>query len=226
MFINKCNLTLKENIFIAKKLISETIYNTAKLEGCNVTFPQTETILNGVSVSGLKMSDVEKILNLRDAWKFVLDTIEEPLSITYWSKINGYVARNESLEWGVLRYGDVGISGTDYKPPIPTQQSMMNTINKILNSDITPTEKALELFLNGCRFQFFWDGNKRTSTIVANKYMIQNGVGIFTIPDKKLEEFSGLLSDFYSTNENFEIKNFLYHQCIKKFTINQKNQKI
>ena len=68
--------------------------------------------------------------------------------------------------------------------------------------------------LYGMRNQLFWDGNKRTSTIVANKIMIQNGKGIIKIPDNALEKFNILLSDFYSTNDMTKIKQFIYENCI------------
>ena len=165
--IDKYSLSLKENIFVAKKLLIQNIYNSAKLEGCNITFPQTQTILDGISVSGLKMSDIEVILNLRDAWEYVLSTIEEPLTLESINKINGYVARNESLEWGVLRYGEVGISGTNYKPPIPSEEYVKKSLDLIINSNKSDTEKGIELFLWGCRSQNYWDGNKRTS-VCAN----------------------------------------------------------
>ena len=82
MFNDKYNLTLQQNIFLAKKLIIENIYNSAKLEGCNVTFPDTKTILEGISVANLKMSDVEIILNLRDAWKYLLNNIDKPFNFS------------------------------------------------------------------------------------------------------------------------------------------------
>ncbi len=68
--------------------------------------------------------------------------------------------------------------------------------------------------LYGMRSQLFWDGNKRTSTISANKIMIQNGVGIIKVPDNKLEEFNILLTDFYNTNNNETIKQFIFDNCI------------
>ncbi|MCL2016693.1 MAG: death-on-curing protein [Defluviitaleaceae bacterium] len=218
MFADKYSLTLAENVFVAKKLISETIYNTARLEGCNVTFPQTETILQGVSVAGLQMSDVEKILNLRDSWRYTLDNIEKPISLEFWSRINGFVARNESLEWGVLRYGNVGISGTDYTPKIPVAAEVETALHQMLDSSISHTEKALNLFLYGCRSQLFWDGNKRTSTLIANKYLIQSGAGIFSVPNVKLVQFNKLLTDFYNTDKPLKIKKFLYEFCIKGMT--------
>ena len=68
--------------------------------------------------------------------------------------------------------------------------------------------------LYGMRNQLFWDGNKRTSTICANKIMIQNGNGIIKISDDKLQEFTTLLSEFYTTNEKEKIKQFIYENCI------------
>lgn len=68
--------------------------------------------------------------------------------------------------------------------------------------------------LYGMRAQLFWDGNKRTSTICANKIMIENGVGIIKVPDNKLEEFHRLLSDSYTTNDRTKIKQFIWDECI------------
>lgn len=68
--------------------------------------------------------------------------------------------------------------------------------------------------LYGMRSQLFWDGNKRTSTICANKIMIENGCGIIKVSDNKLQEFNVLLSEFYSTNEKDGIKQFIYDNCI------------
>lgn len=68
--------------------------------------------------------------------------------------------------------------------------------------------------LYGMRAQLFWDGNKRTSTICANKIMIENGVGIIKVQDNKLEEFHRLLSDSYTTNDRTKIKQFIWDECI------------
>lgn len=218
---DKYNLSLMQNVFLAKKKLVQNIYNSARLEGCNVTFPQTQTILDGVSVAGLKMDDVEVILNLRDAWKYVLKTIEEPLTLEYINKINEYVSRNESLDWGVLRYGEVGISGTLYVPPIPKKENIINNLNLIMNSDKSITEKGIELFLYGCRSQNYWDGNKRTSTILANKYLIMNGKGILTIGEGQLLYFNQLLVSYYESGNWDEIKTFMYENTIEGLTISQ-----
>ena len=82
------------------------------------------------------------------------------------------------------------------------------------------TKRAIEYMLYGMRSQLFWDGNKRTSTICANKIMIENGAGIIKIPDNKLVEFNILLSEFYTSNDNSKIKEFIYDTSIDGIDFN------
>lgn len=210
---DKYNLTVEENIFLAKKMLVNNIYSNAKVEGCNVTFPETETILNGVNVPNLKLDDIQCILNLRDAWKFIIDNVNEEFNLEYICKINEYVARNESLQWGKLRTGKVLISGTEYVPELPEKEKVEEELKEI--SNITNvTQRAIKYMLYGMRSQLFWDGNKRTSMIAANKILISNGKGILMVQDKYLKEFSTLLTEFYNTNNSEKIETFLYKNCI------------
>lgn len=96
---------------------------------------------------------------------------------------------------------------------VPKQEDVEKQIEEILQIE-NATERAIEYMLYGMRMQLFWDGNKRTSTICANKIMIENGAGIIKVSDNKLEEFNTLLSEFYSTNNNLKIKEFIYQNCI------------
>ncbi len=210
---NKYSLTLEQNVFLAKRNLVDNVYSNARMEGLNITFPQTKTILEGVNVPNLKIDDIQCILNLRDAWKYVINNITDKFNIDFICKVNGFVSRNESLAWGVLRNGEVQITGTDYIPKVPNQEQVNDDINHILQIE-NVTERAIEYMLYGMRSQLFWDGNKRTSTICANKIMIENGCGIIKVPDNKLEEFNVLLSNFYNTNDNLKIKQFIFDNCI------------
>ncbi len=210
---DKYQLTKQENIFLAKKMIVNNIYSNARIEGCNVTFPETETILNGVNVPNLKLDDIQCILNLRDAWKYIIATIEKEFNLEYICQINEFVARNESLQWGSLRTGKVLISGTEYVPDIPKEQEVKTKLNEILAIE-NVTTRAIKYMLYGMRNQLFWDGNKRTSLISANKILIQNGKGILMVQDKHLKEFSQLLTQYYDTNQSEKIEEFLYNYCI------------
>ena len=134
--------------------------------------------------------------------------------------MNGYIARNEALEWGKLRTGTVGISGTDYEPPVPEKEKTIEELKNILNdANASATDKALEAFTWGARGQFFWDGNKRTSLLLANKILVSSGAGIMTITDKYMEQFNSLLFEYYNTGENRELKQFLYGNAILGLTI-------
>ena len=214
---DKYNLTLEQNIFLAKKKLVDNISANARMEGLNVTFPQTKTILEGVNVPELKIDEIQCILNLRDAWNHVINNIQEKMNLEFICKVNELVARNESISWGKLRNGNVQITGTDYIPEIPREENVKSEINQILQIE-NITERAIEYMLYGMRTQLFWDGNKRTSTLCANKIMIENGKGIIKVPDNKLKEFNILLSEFYTTNDNSKIKQFIYENCIDGIT--------
>lgn len=214
-YSDKYNLTHSQSLFLAKKKWDENIYCGMKMESRAVTFPQTQTILNGVNVANVKLDDIQAILNMRDAWKYLLDTINEPVTLEYMCKLNEFISRNESLEWGKLRTGTVGISGTDYIPPIPKQNNVRHELSDILNSNTTATEKALNIFAWGTRGQFFWDGNKRTSLTLANKILIASGKGILTVTDAHMEQFNTLLLNYYNTGISTELKDFLYNNAIQ-----------
>ena len=101
--IDKYNMTLEQNLFLAKKNLVDNVYANARMEGINITFPQTKTILEGINVPNLKIDEIQCILNLRDAWKFVITNIDDEFNLKFICNVNEYVARNESLEWGKLR---------------------------------------------------------------------------------------------------------------------------
>lgn len=210
---NKYKMTPEQNIFLAKRNLVDNVYANARMEGINITFPQTKTILDGVNVSSLKLDEIQCILNLRDAWKFVINNIQKQFNLDFICKVNEYVARNESLKWGTLRTGTVEITGTQYIPEVPIREEIEKNIENILKIE-NATQRAITYMLYGMRSQLFWDGNKRTSTIVANKIMIENGAGIIKVPDEKLEKFNELLTEYYNSNDMQNISNFIYENCI------------
>lgn len=218
-FPDKFHLTPEQSIFLAKKKWDENVYCGMKMENRAVTFPQTRTILNGVNVPDVRLDDIQAILNMRDVWRFLIASINEPVSMDYFCRLNGYIARNEALEWGKLRTGSVGISGTDYIPPVPVFKTVEAELEQIMNAEASATEKALEVFVWGIRGQFFWDGNKRTSMTLANKILIASGAGILTVTDKHMERFNKYLLDYYDTGACGVLKAFLYENAIQGITV-------
>lgn len=213
-FADKYSLTKAQSLFLAKKLWDENVYCGMRMENRNVTFPQTKTILEGINIPDVSLDDITAILNMRDAWKYLLGTVDERLDLDYVCKLNSFIARNESLEWGVLRYGGVGISGTEYKPPVPVREKVESEIRGILFSYDTPTARALDLFCYITYNQLFWDGNKRTALVAANKLLVSSGCGFMTINEKGIPQFNTLLKEMYDTGNNGNLKQFLYSDAI------------
>ena len=214
-YADKFQMSPEQSLFLAKKKWDENVYCGMRMENRAVTFPQTKTILQGVNVPSVQLNDIQAILNMRDAWQFLLGSLDQPVTLEYLCKINDYIARGEALEWGKLRTGSVMISGTDYLPPVPSAEAVAAELEEILTADTSATAKALEAFAWGARGQFFWDGNKRTSMTLANKILIAAGVGFLTITDRHMEQFNTLLVEYYNTGESEALKDFLYENTIQ-----------
>jgi len=212
---NKYALTREQNIFLAKKTMSANIYYAGKFENLNTTFPQTETIVKGLSVAGVDTHDIQVILNMKNAWMYILENINKDFNIDVLCKINGYIAYNESLEWGVLRNGKVGITGVAYVPSIPVRADIINNMNGIFSSPLlSDTYKGIHFMLYAMRAQIFWDGNKRTAMVGTNMWLAQRGLGLISVTDAHFEAFNVLLSKFYETNDYTVIDDFIYENCL------------
>ncbi len=206
-----------DNIMYAKRCIVDSIYKQSRLEGIAVTFPETQEIYEGRSVAGLSVEDIIKVNNLKHAWQFIFDTIDYPLDLRYIRQINMEVGNGIVTDAGNLRTAAVSIGGTSWKPAIPDYRKAEEEINRIMQSDLHTTEKAVELMLYVMRSQLFYDGNKRTAQIAANQIMIHGGAGILAVPVEKQSEFFSHLVRYYETGRTEEIKTFLYETSIDGF---------
>lgn len=214
---NKFSMSLEENMFLAKRNIVDNIYKNARLEGIAVTFPQTEAIFNGASVSNLKVDDIVAINNLKHAWNFLFDTIDYPnVDFAYICKINKTIGSNLIHQSGYIRQFGVTIGGTTWIPKMPYKEEIveeLKEIEKITNA----TQRAITLMLYLMRRQIFSDGNKRTAILCANKVLISNGAGLVNIPVELISEFKERLIKYYETNEMKNMIDFIYENCIDGF---------
>lgn len=215
---NKFNMTVEDNVFLAKRNIIDIIWKSARLEGLNVTFPDTEAIYNGLVISNIEVNTVIAINNLRHAWQFVLDNIDYQLDYPYVCKINQFVCGNLISNAGFIRNYPMSIGGTRWKPELPIESKIKEEINDIMQIE-NPTDRAITMMLSLMRRQMFGDGNKRTGMLAANQIMISNGVGVISIPIELQREFSNLLVNYYETNDMIEIKDFIYNSCIEGISL-------
>lgn len=207
------------NLDFARANMKSNIYDQAVLEGVATTFPQTEDIIENGIVSGVSASDVQKILNLKHAWEFVLDAdvISYPSDYSILCHIAKLVNEGFYHDGGRIRGVPVAIGGTSYVPPLPIESDVKDNIQAILEKPLPHDEKAITLCLYCMKTQIFNDGNKRASVIFANHYLISQGAGVIIIPEKAVPEFKRLLVAYYEGTDNGEIMAFMKADCIKTF---------
>lgn len=143
IYPDKFHMTPEQSLFLAKKKWDENVYCGMRMENRTVTFPQAKTILQGVNVPSVQLTDIQAILNMRDVWQFLLGSIDEPINPEYFCKLNDYIARGEAPEWGKLRTVSAMISGTDYCLLYRQLRQYPLNYQKMLTDNITVTAKAL-----------------------------------------------------------------------------------
>ncbi len=206
------------NVDFARINMKMNIYDQAVLEGVATSFPQTEEIIDNGKVYGMTATDVQKILNLKHAWEFILDKDVIASRTDYY--MLSHIARlvNEVFftEGGRIRGVPVTIGGSSYVPPLPNELDVKDRIQEITEEKGDAIDKAVKLCLYCMKTQIFLDGNKRASVIFANHYLISHGGGFLVIPEKEVPEFKKLLVSYYEGENISNISNFIKKKCWKK----------
>lgn len=208
-----------ENLDFARANMKSNIYDQAVLEGVATSFPQTEDIIENGIVNGVSATDVQKILNLKHAWEFILDSDVIQSKSDYYILCHIAKLVNEGFfhDGGRIRGVPVTIGGTSYVPPLPMETVVIETIDDILSQNQDTVDTAIALCLYCMKAQIFLDGNKRAAVIFANHYLIAHGMGFLVIPEKEVPAFKKLLISFYEGTPIKEITEFMKKRCWKTF---------
>ena len=209
---------VESNIDFAKRHLVDTIYKQAILEGVATTFADTESIIEGGKVNNMTSEDILKIINLKHAWEFILNknVILSDTNFILLCEINKIVEEGFYYTAGKVRNIPVSIGGTKWTPPIPIETVIKEELEDIFSEKIDDVDRAIKLLLYIMKKQIFIDGNKRTSVIFINHYLISKGKGVIVIPSELTEEFKKLLISYYEDGEDIEIKKFIKEKCYMK----------
>ena len=210
------------NLDYARANMKQIIYDQAILEGVSTTFFQTETIIENGTVNGMKVDDIQKILNLKHAWEFILDKdlLSYPSNLDVLSHIAKVVNEGFYDNGGKLRGVPVKIGGSTYIPDLPIEVDVKNDISRIINKRKDIASKAIELCLYCMKKQIFIDGNKRASVIFTNHYLISHGAGLLAVPFNLVPEFRELLVAYYENRDGGKATEFLLKKCFLKIEHN------
>ncbi|MCL1826483.1 MAG: Fic family protein [Candidatus Cloacimonetes bacterium] len=211
---------IANNIDFVRRHLADTIYRQAVLEGIATTLSDTETILEGGKINNMTPTDVQKIVNLKHAWEFLLNkyVITTRLDFNVICEINRLVEEGFYYNAGKVRVVPVNISGTSYKPDLPIESVVREEILEILDDKSIETieDKAIRLLLYLTKRQIFIDGNKRSALIAANHLFISNGLGVIAIPSDRTDEYKRLLISFYEDKVEASIVKFIKDYCLIK----------
>ena len=211
---DKYKMTREDNIFFAKRKLVDNIYKSAHLEGIAVTFADTYAFINNINNGNISVDDMFKLKGLKDAWEYVLSTVDEDLTTNYIKKIHFEICKAQGVyPLGEYRDKGVGITGTSWRPKLPSECNYDEELKEILNND-NKLDMCISLFCWIQRSQMFLDGNKRVANLVANKEMIKNGLGIIANKVEKISEYFPLLIDYYETGNSDNLKNWIYENAI------------
>lgn len=206
---------VEQNIDFARRHLVDTIYKQAILEGVATTFADTESIIEGGKVNNMTSEDILKIVNLKHAWEFILNknVILSDTNFALLCEINKMVEEGFYYSAGKVRNVPVTIGGTTWKPNLPIESVIKEELEEIFSKEIDDVDRAIELLLYVMKKQVFIDGNKRTSVIYSNHYLISKGKGIIAIPAELTEEFKELLIPYYEGKDETQIKKFIKEKC-------------
>ncbi len=201
-------------IEMAKRLLVDSIWKSANLEGLGTTFPKTEAIIANAPTE-TRTEEVLFVINMKRAWQFLLDNLSYPSDLMLLREYNKIVGELLFRNNGEIRTFPVQIGGTNWEPDMPDIAVVSEKLADIERTDDTEL-RALKYFCYAARAQLFADGNKRVAQLICNKVLIENDIGIFQIPIELLEKFRALLIEFYETDNDEKIIPFMSENCIKR----------
>ena len=135
---------------LAKRLLVDLIWRTAKIEVDGVTFPDTQEIFDGRAPEGMSVDDIVTVNNIKRAWGFLLGNIDYPVDWQYIREYNRIIGEGRVRDAGRLREYGVRIGGTGWVPEIPTVESPQERVRGILEES-EGEDTAMLLFGKGRR---------------------------------------------------------------------------
>ena len=203
----------KKAVMLAKRQLLEFVFDAVNLEGINYTLPEIQTLLDGVTVGGHKVQDQQIVLNQAATWKYLFLLIEQnrfSVSAEVAGELHAIAGKEEALEWGCFRSGNVRIAGTSYLPPEPeVLPELFDLMIAKVNKKTDIYDMAIAVFLTMARTQFFYDVNKRMGRFMMNGLLLTHGYPAINLPAKRQLEFNQLMLVFYESNDGQDMNSFL-----------------
>ena len=203
--------------FYAQNTVADYLWKSMHMEGIAITYRDAHDLCEGKTVQGLSVEDVIVANNLKHAWLFMLDALWCETDCSFICELNRKIGDNVNYLPGVLVNKPMIIDKIPLISDLPIKLQVQEELDCILRSKKSKTEIALDLLAYITIRNLFADGNKRTAILVANHYLIRNGVGLLSISIEDQLKFCSILLSFYESGDSYELKRFLYDNCISSY---------
>jgi hypothetical protein len=180
--------SVERAVFRLHKALPEFVWDASMLEGNPFTFPEVQTLLDGITVGGHKISDERQVLNLADSAR------DEAFDAGHF--------RGEGAEQQLTPGVGLGEHGRHMPPETQPGGENLRQLHARGLAAITgglPTAygQGLVYFLFGALRQFYFDGNKRTARFMMNGHLMSHGIDAISVPARRAHEFNTLMVEFY-----------------------------
>lgn len=198
---------------IAQALELEYTFESNRIEGNTMTLRETDLVINeGLTISGKSMREHLEVINHQEAIAYIKHLMEKntPLNEREVLSIHNLILRGINPEdAGRYRKVQVMIKGSSYMPPQPflVSKEMEDFFiwYETHKNALHPIVLAAELHERLVTIHPFIDGNGRTSRLVMNLILLQNGYVIANIKgdyDSRMQYYNAL--EIAQTQKNKE----------------------
>ena len=206
------NCNVKAAVNLAIKLKYDLIREMLNLERFRTSHVDVVAMLTNSEVKTTKFEMVSA-LNLEHAWNFLLSNLEYNDCWMLLSQLHKIVARDLDRNCGELRKEKERVIGTSYTAPVPYIDSVHEKIWRF--RDISnPVDKALWFYLWLIESRLFSSKNYSVAVLMANKILIQAGVGVISVPVELRNEYQTFMIQYFETGDSSELYKFLKDNCI------------
>ncbi|MBA3705928.1 MAG: Fic family protein, partial [Bacteroidetes bacterium] len=186
----------------------EYTFESNRIEGNTLTLQETALVVEkGMTVSGKSMREHLEAINHAEAVDFIMEVVKskEPLTERLVKDIHAIVLQGIDKEnAGAYRKVDVRISGSKHLPPshyrLPELMEAYIFFYKKNRKKIHPVLLAADMHEKLVAVHPFVDGNGRTSRLVMNLILLQNGYPIANISGEQINRLA-----YYNALEQVQV---------------------
>jgi Fic family protein/plasmid maintenance system antidote protein VapI len=164
-------------------------YESNRIEGNTLSLKETHLVINeGITIGGKSMIEHLEVMNHKEAIEFIYDLVDRKVKLNSYTlkQIHQLVLKNvDNRGAGVYRKVPVRIAGSEHIPPEPYMLDRLMEdyfiFYEIQKNKLHPVILAAEMHERLVSIHPFIDGNGRTSRLIMNLILIQNGYSIVNL---------------------------------------------